>query len=384
MRHMASRFLCTALLGAALLSSCDDSLWGNYDNPYDPTIDFTTPQDPYRNAVILGLNWPRGLAIDSLGQFYIAQENENDIVRFDTQSKSLTIYAGIKDIAGFVGDNGYANMAKLNRPRGMDIDTSGNLYISDTENHCIRWVDTSGIIRTIAGVGGTGGFNGDGSLARDAWLSFPKDIAIGPNGDIYISDTGNNRIRRIDSNGTITTIAGTDNQNNYIDGVPATEVPLNLGNDCSCGGIDVDTAGNLYIAETGNHCVLIVNTAGIITTFAGTGYAQNTTYEGSATSVSLTRPVDVLAAPNGTIYIVDQYTYTYGIPDSNGTMMQQTANRGRICKVSGGLLTNVMLYNGNIASDPLYYFNPTTLALGPDGTLYVTDAQRGTVIRVVQ
>ena len=166
---------------------------------------------------------------------------------------------------GYSGDGGPATQALLRRPRGLVVDSSGNLYFADSGNHVIRRVTTNGIIDTVAGSGKLG-FGGDGGPATAALLTAPVGVALSPDGSLYIADTGNHRVRRIDHGGTITTVAGDGTAAYRGDGGPGTSASLNAP-----AGLSFDTAGNLYIADTGNNRIRKVARDGTITTVAGDG-----------------------------------------------------------------------------------------------------------------
>ena len=161
---------------------------------------------------------------------------------------------------GFSGDGGPAGVAQLRYPRGIAADGDGNLYIGDTGNHRIRWVDASGVITTIAGTGGQG-FGGDNGLAVDARLLTPERVALDGAGNVYITDTWNHRIRRVDPFGIITTIAGTGEQGKSGDNGLAVAAQFSYPQ-----GVAVDGNGDLYIADTDNHRIRRVDATGTITT----------------------------------------------------------------------------------------------------------------------
>ena len=213
----------------------------------------------------------------------------------------ITTIAG-NGIAGYSGDGGLATNAELNNPYGVAVDSNGNIYIADTNNNRIRKVNsTTGIITTIAG-NGTAGYSGDGGLATNAELYYPYGVAVDSNGNIYIADTYNNRIRKVNSTtGIITTIAGNGTAGYSGDGGPATNAQLNYPY-----GVAVDSSGNIYIADTDNNRIRKVNsTTGIITTIAGNGNPGYSGDGGPATNAELYDPSGVAVDSNGNIYIAD-------------------------------------------------------------------------------
>ena len=196
---------------------------------------------------IPNLKFPSEIAVDSTGNVYFA-DGENSLIREWGTGGNLTTVAG-SGVTGFLGDGGPATLAKLNNPWGVAVDSSGNIYISDTYNNRIRKVDLSGAITTVAG-NGIQGYLGDGGPALSAELSWPNDIALDSQGNLYIADSGNERIRMMNTSGTITTIAGTGVAGYTGEEVAATTAELN-----DPWGVTVDPAGNLYIADTSNNAL---------------------------------------------------------------------------------------------------------------------------------
>jgi uncharacterized protein (TIGR03437 family) len=202
---------------------------------------------------------------------------------------------------GFSGDNGLATAARLFNPSDIAVNTNGDLYIADTYNHRIRKVDASGTITTVAGTGNSA-FNGDSRPATSANLNHPCGIAFDLSGDLYIADTDHNRIRRVDAiTGIITTVAGTGESGSRGDNGPATAAQLN-----SPYHIAFDSTGNFYIADQGNHKIRrVFANSGNIETYAGTGQAGDSDDNQSATSARLNSPRGILVGATGDVYIGD-------------------------------------------------------------------------------
>ena len=201
----------------------------------------------------------------------------------------------------FNGDSIQATVAELWNPYGVALDDSANIYITDVSNHRIRKVDVkTGIIYTIAGTG-VGGYNGDGIPATDAELNAPFDLAMDSIGNIYIADESNNRIRKIDAKtGIITTVAGNGTAGFSGDGGAATASKLYFP-----GGITIDKSMNLYIADASNSRIRKVNSLGIITTIAGDSVAGYSGDGGQATKAELYYPYGVCVDHKGDVYITD-------------------------------------------------------------------------------
>ncbi len=200
---------------------------------------------------------------------------------------------------GYSGDNGPAAQAQLNYPHGVAVDASGNLYIADMVNGCIRKVDTSGIITTVAG-DGTWGYSSDGGPAVQARLYHPYGVAVDVSGNIYISDLFNHCIRKVDTSGIITTVAGDGTQGYSGDSGPAAQAQLDRPSN-----VAVDVSGNIYIADTYNNRVRKVDTSGIITTVAGDGTWGYSSNGGAAVQAQLDCPSNVAVDVSGNIYIAD-------------------------------------------------------------------------------
>ena len=163
--------------------------------------------------------------------------------------QALVVTAAGNGAPGDAGDGGPARLAQLNQPSACALDSAGNLFIADTGNHRIRKVDPSGTISTVAGTGAAG-FSGDGGPATAASIYAPRGVVVDDNGDIFIADTGNNRIRQVTPDGLIHTIAGQDAAGFSGDGGPAASAQINAP-----GGLLLDGAGDLYFADTGNNRV---------------------------------------------------------------------------------------------------------------------------------
>jgi hypothetical protein len=200
---------------------------------------------------------------------------------------------------GFFGDGGPATSAIFQSLYGITLDRAGNLYIADAGNNRIRKISPAGIISTVAGNGSTG-YSGDGIPATATALWGPDDVAIDGAGNIYIADNANTRIRKVDASGIISTIAGNGTPGYGGDGIAATASEIN-----DVRGIAVDDCGNLYMADENNNRVRKVDIAGIITTVAGNGVAAFTGDGGPATAASLNSPFDVKVDANGNIFIAD-------------------------------------------------------------------------------
>ena len=218
----------------------------------------------------------------------------------------IDTFAGSGQNAEDIGDGGPATAARLGSPEGAALDGAGNLYIADTSNRRIRKVDAAGVITTVAGNGDLFGVSidrGDGGPATAANLNLPADIAVDAAGNLYIADTQNQRIRKVDAAGVMTTIAGNGEQGFSGDGGPATAARLNHPE-----GAAADTAGNLYIADTGNGRIRRVDPAGNITAIAGNGQFSGDIGDGGpAVEARLFFPSGIAADAAGNLYVADTF-----------------------------------------------------------------------------
>jgi len=308
-------------------------------------------------AIIAALFYPSGVAVDGPGNLFIADTDNNRIRRVNTNG-IITTVAGTNG-SGFSGDGDMAIIARLNSPSGVAVDASGNLFIADSYNNRIRKVDTSGIITTVAGTNGAG-YSGDGGAATNASLNDPSGVAVDASGNLFVVDTSNNRIRKVDTSGIITTVTGTNNAGNggvLGDGGPATNADL-----FGPTGVAVDAAGNLFIADYSNRRIRKVNTNGIITTVAGNGIYGYSGDGGAATNANLSSPSGVALDAYGDLFIAD-----YG-----NNHLREVSTNGIITTVAGVGSSGVW---GNGLPATNVVVNPYGVAMDACGNLFI--AERG-------
>jgi uncharacterized protein (TIGR03437 family) len=243
------------------------------------------------------LNGPVSAALDRFGNLYIADTGTQRI-RMVAPNGVISTFAGT-GVAGYNSDGIAAAMATLYSPMGVAADASGNVYIADTYNHRLREVIVSGSISTFAGTG-TGGEGLDGLLPAQTQLRGPRGACIGLNGTIYIADTSNHRVVSVAPGGFAATIAGNGTAGHGGDGGPASTAELNQPSVCA-----TDSAGNLYIADTLNHRIAKIDATGVITTVAGTGQPGTGADGTTANAAALNSPRGVAVDDNGDIFIAD-------------------------------------------------------------------------------
>ena len=355
-------------------------------------------------ARVAGLTAIGGLAVDAVGNLYVADTWDDRVRRIDTNGIISTV-AGTGD-AGRSGDAGPAIDARLDKPKGVAVGPAGNIYIADTDNHVVRRVDASGTITTIAGTGDRG-YSGDGGPATDAVLSEPQAVAVDAVGNVYIADTANGIVRRVAVDGTISTVAGipstlpgipregdpssVDFSTNQFIALPYALVAglsgelyiadawgdsiLRLGQDgqveehiglgrpdfLQAAGVAIDPNGNVFVADTGNHRVIKVDSSGAVTTVAGNGQVGDGGDGGPAGQAELAFPQDVAVGSQGSVYIADSGNNRIRVVDPRGIMKNVAGTGERAYGGDGGPAEAARL-NG-----------PTAIAVEAGGALYIAD-----------
>jgi len=310
-------------------------------------------------ATAATMTQPRGIALDSSGNVYYADSGTNRIR--EVSGGIVTTIAG-NGTAGFTGDGGQATSAELNTPSTMAVDVNGNVYIVDSGNQRLRKVSASNaVITTVIGNGATGA-SGDGGAATAAALSLAPSVAVDSSGNLYIAEAGNQRVRRV-SRGIITTVAGDGTQGFSGDSMAATSAQLNTPM-----GITVDKSGNLYIADTENQRIREVSN-GTITTVAGNGTRGYSGDGHAATSAQLQHPIAVAVDSSGSLYIAD-----------TGNNAIRKISNGIISTVVGGVFKGFCGDGGAATSAPLN--GPSGVAVDGSGNLYIADSADASIRRV--
>ena len=304
-------------------------------------------------ATLAEINKPFGIAVDNTGAIYFADRSNGRVRKILTSGVIVTI-AGMGS-AGFNGDGIPGTTAELNDPNGVAADNSGNVYIADRLNNRIRKVDAFGIITTIAG-NGTSGFSGDNAAATAAQLGGPRGVAVDAHGNVFIADQGNGRIRKVDAAGIITTVAGNGTPEYNGDGISATAAEL--FNPYSVAG---DTSGSIYIADVDNERIREIDGSGTISTVAGTGAPGFGGDGGPATAAQVSEPIAVAVDHFGNIFIADNYN----------ARIREITSSGIINTIAG---TGAGGYNGDgIFATAAELYNPSGVAIVSAGAVYIAD-----------
>lgn len=275
-----------------------------------------------RTALELTLKRPEGLAVAEDGTLFLSDGYLHSVFRVAPDGR-VERFAGTGE-AGYGGDGGLASQARLFRPADLRLDRLGNLFIADVRNHRVRSVDASGIISTVAGTG-VQGFSHDGTPATKARLDTPWGLGLDLDDQLLIADGGNHRVRRLEKDGRLVTLAGNGQRGYTGDGGLATDASLNFPE-----GLFVDPHGRLFIGDEWNNAIRMVNADGIISTVMGTGFPGRALIGGTASVSPLDDPENVLHTPEGLII-------------SDG-------NNGRVIRVSKGGI--IELVAGRSTTDP--------------------------------
>jgi RHS repeat-associated protein len=314
-------------------------------------------------ATEASIRQPLEMDVTPDGSLYFVDAGNNRVRKVDPAG-IITTVAG-NGSASFFGDGGLATDAQLSNPHGLEV-VGDVIYIADTYNHCIRKVDEDGIITTVAGTGGVGGSGGDGGPATEAGLYRPTSLEIASDGTIYFVDSGNARIRKIDPYGIITTVAGNGTPSSYVvdfpNGILATEVSISTAFDLA-----LAPDGSLIFSDLENHRVHRVGTDGILTTVAGNGDA-NSHFQGipegvSAVEDGIRNPWGVAYSPNDSGFY---FSYSVGI-------IRKVDTRGLITTIAGRY-RSTRDYADNVSAGDAAFATPSHLVFNNEGELYIADS----------
>jgi len=302
-------------------------------------------------------NSPTRIAIDNNGNLYVTDTLNNSIrkvQKFGTNSV-VTTFAGLTAVAG--SDDGTGTNALFNAPEGIGIDSSGNLYVADSQNNAVRQITSAGVVNTVAGSPSGGSANGFGSIAH---FNHPQGIAVDNSGNAYVADASNAIIRRVTSAGLVTTLAGLAGNHNCVDGVG------NNSRFVAPSAIALDAARNLYITDC--NTIRRITPAGVVTTLAGSSAAPPSNADGTNSVARFNSPNGILVGQDGTIYVADSGNH------SIRTMTQAETN-WVVRTIAGSGSPGAADASGTNAS----FHYPTGLAMDSSGNLFVADSTNHTI-----
>ena len=300
---------------------------------------------------------PSGVAVDRDGNVYVADQ-DNFTLRKVTPAGAVTTLAGSAGLFGIADGSG--SLARFGLPSGVAVDQAGAVYVADTNNATIRKITPSGTVTTLAGTAGaSGSADGTGALAR---FRFPFGIAVDLDGNLYVSDRGNNIIRKITANGAVTTLAGTAGQVGSANGTGAAarfDAPT---------GIAIDVIGNVYVADQNNHTIRKITADGAVTTLAGTAGLAGSA-DGTGAAARFTAPTGATVDPAGNVYVADQGNHTIRKITSTG-VVTTLAGTAAMPGITDGLAAAAR------------FNSPAGLAVDPTGSVYVADQNNHTVRKI--
>lgn len=313
------------------------------------------------------LNGPFDVAVDSAGNLYFSDTFNHCIRRVDGATGVITTVAGRGD-AGYSGDGGRATDAQLNEPYGIALDRAGNLYVADRHNHCVRRVDAAGRITTLAG-NGAKGYGGDGGSAARAGLVEPNGLGLAPDhGTLLVADVSDHRVRAVDlGTGIIRTVAGTGAAEHSGDGGPAVRAGV-----FGARAVKVGRDGTLYIMERQGSCVRAVDpSTGIIRRIAGTGARGFSGDGGPALAAVFDAPKELALDRNGDLLVVDT---------ENNAIRRIDMSSGTVTTIAGGKQGG---HGDGGPATAAGLARPHGVAVGGDGAIYIGDTNNHR-IRVVR
>jgi sugar lactone lactonase YvrE len=300
---------------------------------------------------------PGGVAVDSTGNLYVA-DTANHTIRKITSAGTVSTLAGLAGASGSA--NGTGSAARFNQPQGVAVDTNGIVYVADTGNHTIRKITVGGAVTTLAGsAGNSGNLNATGT---NALFYEPEGIAVNSAGTlIYVADTWNHMIRQITSGGIVTTLAGSAGTSGTNNGTGTGALFYQPQ------GVALDTVGNVYVADTANATIRMVNPGGVVTTFAGSAGIYGSA-NGSGTGAQFYQPSSVVVDTNGNVYVADTLNHTIRMVNSGGAVSTLAGAAGIYGSANG-------------ASGTARFYTPQGVAVS--GTnVYIADTGNGTIRQV--
>ena len=305
------------------------------------------------NGSVAQFNYPKGVAVDAAGNIYVADEH-NYRIRKITSAGEVSTLAGT-GIAGFADGDGGA--AQFNDPGGITIDKDGNIYVADNSNNRIRKITASGTVSTFAGSGSAGFADGNGNLAM---FDDPNSVTTDVQGNVYVADKNNQRIRKITPSGVVSTLAGNGNSG-FADGDGAT-AQFN-----GPAGVTSDAQGNIYVADFNNNRLRKVTASGMVTTFAGNGVEGYA--DGAGSTAQFDHPASIICDALGNIYVGDYYNYRIRLITAAGNVSVLAGNG------SSGFVDG----NASIAE----FAAPSGITADTQGNIYVADKNNHRIRKII-
>ena len=261
---------------------------------------------------------PIGIAVDDAGTLFVVDHGNNRVRKIRSDGV-ISTFAGAGavgvDAGGYAGDGGPATAARLQEPVGVGLGAGGDVYVADRDNNAIRKIDADGTITTVIG-GREAGFSGDGGPASEARIDRPQQIVVDPDGNVYFADSGNNRVRRIDTEGVVTTVAGNGRAATSGDGGPGLSAAV-----WNPTGLALDDEGNLYVSQPDDNRIRRVDTTGAIVTVAGGRASPGFSGDGGpATRASFANPQGLAFDEGGNLYVADTHNRRIRVIDRGGTV----------------------------------------------------------------
>ena len=299
---------------------------------------------------------PRGVTVDSSGNVFVADASNNTV-------RKVTALGVVTTLAGSAGSEGRTDAtgsaARFTSPYSVAVDGSGNLYIADTFNHIIRKITSAGVVTTLAGASALGSADGIGTAAQ---FYQPRGISVDSSGNVYVADYGNNAIRKITPTGVVTTLAGAAGTQGSTDGSGTAarfKDPM---------GVAADSAGNVYVADTANRTVRKISTAGTVTTLAGTAGTSGST-DGSGAAARFNEPRGVAVDATGTLYVTDFGSHT----------LRKVSADGVVTTLAGSALVPGTTDASGTAAR---FYSPSGVSVDSNGNVYVADTANNTIRKV--
>jgi len=299
-------------------------------------------------------NGPLGVSVDTAGNVFVA-DNHNNTIRKVTSAGVVTTLAGTAGVGGSTDATGSA--ARFYNPYGVSVDTAGNVFVADQNNHTIRKVTSAGVVTTLAGTAGSSGStDATGSAAR---FASPFSVCVDSAGNVFVADSGNSTIRKVTSAGVVTTLAGTAGS------VGSTDATGSAARFNATTGVAVDTAGNVFVADYNNHTIRKVTSAGVVTTLAGTAGSSGST-DATGSAARFYRPTGVSVDTAGNVFVAD----------TNNHAIRKVTSAG-VVTTEAGLAGNSGSNNGLGSAARFYY--PSGVSVDTAGNVFVADYNNHTI-----